>query len=534
MSSVAALLWMAGQVLLVPVDTVVVCPSEFLQTLEPWLEYRQDEGHQLSIVTDCARPEEIRAAIRQAATGGNLRFIVLIGDVAPTGTTNRQTLSRSLPTYLAAAEVNVRWGSEKDIATDNWYADLDGDRIPDVAVGRLCVDTPAELKSVINKILDYERSHDVGIWRRKISFVAGASGFGLLTDMVLENATKKILIDRIPASYDTPMLYANWRSPYCPNPVEFEQTVVQRLDAGCFVWVYLGHGHRTQLDHLRTPAGYAPVLRAETVGRLNCPSAGPIAVLLACYSGAFDGSDECLAELMLRAPQGPVAVICGSRVTMPYGMAVLGTELLHEFFTNERPTLGEIMLHGKRRTVSKQRDSQRRRLDSLAKAVSPDSKQMDAECLEHVNLFNLLGDPLLKLRYAQRITLEIPKYVRAGERLEVRGESPVAGKLLLELVSRRDRLTFQPTPRHQFELSNQALQEMNQVSQHANDKRWTFQRHTIGTGEFTLDVKVPTRAQGPCHVRAYVHAENRYALGAVDVYVRRPTTARSVTTTKKR
>ena len=44
---------------------------------------------------------------------------------------------------------------------------------------------------------------------------------------------------------------------------------------------------------------------------------------------------------MLATPGAPVAVICGSRVTMPYAMAVLGTELLGQVFENRSETLGQ-------------------------------------------------------------------------------------------------------------------------------------------------------------------------------------------------
>ena len=531
---VAALLLIATQAMSAPPDTVVVCPSHFRQALRPWIAHRQAEGHQLAFVMNVATPQGIRADIRQAARGGKLRFVVLVGDAEPTVSTDHRTVARSVPTYLTEAQINVQWGSEPDIATDNWYADLDDDRIPDVAVGRLSVDTPTELKSVVKKILAYERLRSANVRRRNIHFIAGASGFGMLADMLLENTAKKILTDGIPAEYETTMTYANWRSPYCPSPVRFEQTVLGRLDEGCFVWVYLGHGHRTRLDYIHTPAGYAPVLEAETVARLNCPPAAPIAVLLACYAGAFDGPTECLAELMLRAEKGPVAVICGSRVTMPYGMSLLGTGLLREFFTAQQPTLGEVLLHSKRGMTCSRHASQRKLLDSVAKAVSPAPEQLGAECLEHLDLFNLLGDPLLKLRYAERVTLELPKYVDAGQPIQVRGVSPIPGKLLLEVVCRRDRLTFQPKPRHEFELSATAFQSMNEVYQQANDKRWASRQYTIGIGEFKLDLDVPARAQGPCHVRACVQSDNRQALGAADVYVRRPTTARAATEPRKR
>ena len=94
-----------------------------------------------------------------------------------------------------------------------------------------------------------------------------------------------------------------------------------------------------------------PIFEPGDAAELKCSSGAPIAMLLSCYAGAFDGTQECLAEEMLGAAGGPVAVIGGSRVTMPYAMAVLGNEMLVEYFQHKRPTLGEVLLYAKRKTA---------------------------------------------------------------------------------------------------------------------------------------------------------------------------------------
>ena len=75
----------------------------------------------------------------------------------------------------------------------------------------------------------------------------------------------------------------------------------------------------------------------------------PIAVFLACYTGAFDEADDCMSERMLAQPTGPVAVICGTRVTMPYANAVLGHAMLEECFAREPATLGVNVLYERSR-----------------------------------------------------------------------------------------------------------------------------------------------------------------------------------------
>ena len=122
-------------------DTVVVCPEAFREALRPWLAYRTRQGHSLAVLSNTEGPAEIRRRIRQLAKAGRLKFVVLVGDAEPDMDTDPAVRKRCVPIHLAKAQVNVLWGSEPLIATDNYYADLDDDRIPELAVGRL-VETP--------------------------------------------------------------------------------------------------------------------------------------------------------------------------------------------------------------------------------------------------------------------------------------------------------------------------------------------------------------------------------------------------------
>lgn len=51
------------------------------------------------------------------------------------------------------------WGPPYlDFASDNWYADFDNDTLPELHHARICAQTNAELSTMINKFLSYERS----------------------------------------------------------------------------------------------------------------------------------------------------------------------------------------------------------------------------------------------------------------------------------------------------------------------------------------------------------------------------------------
>ena len=112
--------------------------------LEPWITHRQQQGHRLHWSPTCCRPT--RSATRSAARPGPAGCGTWCWWATPTRRPRwTRTSRRCVPTHLVPAQINVRWGSEPEIATDNRYADLDDDGVPDVAVGRLPADTPDEL-----------------------------------------------------------------------------------------------------------------------------------------------------------------------------------------------------------------------------------------------------------------------------------------------------------------------------------------------------------------------------------------------------
>ena len=156
----------------------------------------------------------------------------------------------------------------------------------------------------------------------------------------------------------------------------------------------------------------------------------PIAVLLACYTGQFDALDDCLAEELLRAEGGPVAAVASSRVTMPYGMSVLGLELLAAYFEDRPSTLGEWFLTAKRNSLARPRtDEQSRTLDSMAKTLNPKQTDLAEERREHVLLFNLLGDPLLRLPQPERAEVQVSGRAEPGSELTISGNSPIDGPI---------------------------------------------------------------------------------------------------------
>jgi hypothetical protein len=500
-----------------PPDTLVICPADFRVALQPWVEYRQQQGHCIAVVAPPDSSYGIKHMVQKFASSGRLKNVVLIGDSGDA----HGSASRLVPTDYVKAVINVKYGSEPEIATDNTYADPDDDGIPELAIGRIPVDTPEQLTQMVNRIKEYESDRSNGAWQRNVNFIAGVGGFGPLLDKLIEQTTKQIITDLIPSCYRTTMTYGSWTSPYCPDPRRFAENSIDRFNEGCLFWVYIGHGARHKLDKIYLPDQSHTILDCRTAYRLNCREGSPIAIFLSCYTGATDDEQDCLAEEMLNQPRGPIAMVCGTRVTMPYAMGVLSLEIMKEFFDGDAPTLGELIRVGKVRMMEPfdEKDVYRNMIEGMGKAFSPNADSLVSERREHVDLIHLLGDPLLRLKRPDKVELQAPPLVNAGDSIQVTGNSPAAGKLVLEVCYARDRFRVRPPRRKDYDSSESSFQSYQKT--YESTQQLVCYRETIDVnqGPFETDFQIPREANGDCVVRAVLLAAGKIGLGSSPIEI---------------
>ena len=513
------------------VDTLVLCPFDFQPALARWLNYRRTQGYQIRVESPAPIAAGIKRQIQTVAALNPLKHVVLVGDSGDQFACCQQLLA----TDYVPAQVNVYFGSDPEIATDNSYADLDFDGLPELTIGRIPADSATQLKEFLERVIAYEtnanRNLDDSLWQRRINLIAGVGGLGRVVDAVVEQTAKQMITDRVPASYQTSMTYGSWSSPYCPDPRRFSETAIKRFNEGCLFWVYIGHGDRCRLDHVRLPDQSHPILDTARVRQLSCVNGNPIAICLACYTGATDAREDGLAEKMLMQPGGPIAVVCGTRVTMPYAMSRLSLEMMEEFFDGDADTLGQLVRVSMRRMASDEvaeqnADPYRRLMEEMGKSLSPFPQLLPLERLEHAKLIHLLGDPLLKLARPQRLELDVAGEVLAGSDLTVRGWSPVTGQLQVELVYERDRFLERPKRRREYESSDSAFREYQQVYQRAQQRTVTKLTVPVTKGTFEQVVEVPAAASGRCQVRAVAVSPDIFAMGASAVRVTRSANVR--------
>ncbi len=502
---------------------ICVCAESLDEAWKPWVAYRQEQGYEVAIVRPDGSAAEIREAIKKAAISRSLQGVVLLGDT-PSYADGKLAprLKSHVPTFYSQAKVNVLFGSEPELASDFPYGDLNGDGVPDLPVGRIPVTSSEQLTRYVQRVIAYERKYPAAVGKRDIHFVAGVGGFGPAVDGVLTTVTRKFISQGIPGSFRVTMTQASWQSPFCPDPFAFGKHTVDRMNEGGLFWIYMGHGLRDQLDQVFVP-GVKPIsiMRQDNLKDVAVRGLPPICVFLACYVGAFDSVKPCIGEQLVLLEDGPIAVLAASRVSMPYAMSVMGDGMLRQCFRLREEILGNVIANAKRSLVvpsAADRTPNRMLLDSLAGKLSPVPKMLIEEREEHALMFNLLGDPLLRVNYPRGVKLNCAATASNGSNLLVRFEAPVKGKAVLELAAERGVQRFTPLKRESFD--REMAESYNDEYRRANDAVWSSTSLDIcQPGTVEAEIAVERVKPGFQTVRLYLQSDQQVYIGSKRVYV---------------
>ncbi len=492
-------------------DLLIVAPDAFRDAAQPLIARRRSEGLAVEVIPSAAAADRLRDQIRQAAVPGKTRFILLLGDCGLGRSNGATDTAWEVPTLHRPAAVTAAWGTTERLPGDTFYGDFDQDGRPDAVVGRIPVDTPAQLSAYITRLVAYEDSNDFGPWRQRVALTAGVGGFGFLADAAIESVTRSMITGSLPAWTRTHVTYASPTSPFNPGLEQFRESVLEQYAKGARFWVYAGHGWVTELDRVPpTPEG-RPVLSVDDLDQLRLQGTPPpIALLLACYTGAFDAKEDCLAENMLLAKNGPIAVLAGSRVTLPYGNAAVAGGLIQAVYEQRAPRLGDAWLASLQEMATAsdaQPELAKRRavIDTLASLISPTAADLPGERREHMQLYNLLGDPTLRLRHPEPLAVEAPGKAAEGSEITIRGKLPFAGTLSLAVHRGVGNVPAGTAAERRYHRANETLVTQVQLS--------------LPAGEFATTVSIPAGTTGTLHVAAQLKNADRWAVGADRVLV---------------
>lgn len=366
---------------------LVVTRPMFLRAVAPLAGYRRAEG--LGVVVSA---EPVDQAIRSC--GVRPAMILLVGD-------DQGTESSREPWFLPARRAGFyRWRStqRQDIPSDALWGDLDGDGLPDVPVGRLPVRTAAQAAALVAKIISYE-SRPPSLEDLTIPIWAGSGQWGSAADL-LAGALLTGGLERLAPRWVQPwIIFGSADSPFCHWPLAQARAFQDQFRRGGALIFLIGHGtrrHFYSMDFGGRMIGYDAAAASATLAE-GTP-AGPM-VILACYCGDFAGSDDCLAEALLKAPGGPVAVIAAATESHPLPNYFSAQAVAAAWGQGHR-RLGEFWL-------AAQRDAYRAQNPlieaMLAEVEGTLEARIDTDRLrrDQMLLYALLGDPATRLKLPQ-------------------------------------------------------------------------------------------------------------------------------------
>jgi hypothetical protein len=306
---------------LIGADAIIVTPKEFLSAAEELATWHRAHGRRTLVVNlqdvydefndGILNPKAIQDMLIWGAgnwTAPAPVYLTLMGD----GHFNFKgynpdvygTDPNPLPPLLAWIDP---WQGE--VAADPLYGDLNGDGVPEVAVGRLAVNTPAEANTVVAKIVTYDETTRSQPWQRQTLFVAdnpdSAGDFHSLSDEIINNYLPLDLAGTpptrayLPGSANVP--------PTTQQIADTRKVILDWLQAGVWLVQYSGHGAINLWAS-------EMLLKTVDVPGLTNGARLPVVMVFNCLDGYFiHPATQSLAEtLQRRQGGGAVAAISPS------------------------------------------------------------------------------------------------------------------------------------------------------------------------------------------------------------------------------
>ena len=325
---------------------IIIAPEELIEVLKPFAQSKEAKGMSAQIIStkqvyaEFQDPQETGdKAIRDFVLYAYDKwqeppeYVLLVGEI------------QKVPTNI---------NSEFNCPSDWYYANLIGDISPDICVGRLAINDPANLKKYIDKIAMYEKEG------------------GALANRVLLTAFERE--DYISCCEDIAKMLQNVKGlkvikKYGGQSSKAE--VIKEIETGCGIINYRGHGSEYEWQA-------ANGLGVNDTSKLKNKDKIPVVFSIACLNNAIDVEKECFGESFVEAPFGTICFLGASRPSY--------TEPNHHF---DR-FIWRGILDKKLRTVGK--------IFNFA-CMELLRNFPDAYTKENLAMYLLLGDPSLEIKF---------------------------------------------------------------------------------------------------------------------------------------
>jgi len=316
-------------------DWIVIAPAGFEAAAGELATHRGDQGLETLVIRlqdvydefnhGIASPWAIRDFLAHTQVRWALapRYVVLAGDGSLDYKDHMGAGGNLIPSLMVSTPEGL-------LSSDHRLADLVGDDgVPEIAIGRLPVQEPAELSAYVAKL--QARDAAGGPWRNQTLWVADDPDHG--GEFVDDS---EALIVGFAPSFEIQRIYLTEL-----GTAETRTRITDGLASGAAMVNYLGHGG---LDRL---ADEGLVVTGDVAGLDNGPRF-PILTAFTCSVGRFalPGFDTLGEALILQDDGGAIAVLAPSGLSMNEGAVLVGAEVVRAL--SHGHTLGDALRRGLR------------------------------------------------------------------------------------------------------------------------------------------------------------------------------------------
>ena len=345
-------------------------PTNFLVAATNLANYRRQNGLRVLLApldpiynefaTGYPGPHALAAFLASVCTNwpASPRYVALLGD----GTYDYRNLLGYGDNLIPPLMVNTPYGL---FCSDSLYGDVNGDGLPEIAVGRFSGHTPADLLLLVNKVIQYEAQGSPAT--AKALLIADASDAA--GDF---NADIESLDAILPTKFSDALV----RASDVPDPTLMQAGITNAWNQGMDLVAYAGHG---ALDRFGS-AGYVTIAEATN---LTNSVRWPVVLATTCVAGQYSvPGNDCIGEYLVRQPAGgAIAMFATTGLSWDSEASELDLRLVQLLRANTLPALG----------------------DSIRQAVA-DHVRLDSPNMP-VWIYNLLGDPALRFNVVRDLWL---------------------------------------------------------------------------------------------------------------------------------
>ena len=379
-------------------DMVIVVPTVFRSYAEKLSVIHLNNGGLISVIVS---PEAIynefsggipdiaairnflrMKYIRQAGSSHPLRYLLLFGD----GSIENKLLPPRNPNFIPTYQSQNSTVIVSSFTSDDFYGLLDdgegeADGTEDIGIGRFPVSDTTQAGIMVSKVAGYFSESSTGDWRNIICISADDEDGN--THMLDAEGLSSLLQTDWP-EFNVDKLYLDaFRQVTSVNGQSYPdvtKAINDRINSGCLIFNYLGHGNEIALAHER-------VVKTENINSWKNSSKLPLFITATCEFSRFDdvevnpvtrefaGKNSAGEMVLLNPDGGGIALMTTTRVVYSAPNYTLNRNIYKYAFTRDKDGnalgLGDII-----------------RLAKLNSGSGQNKRN-----------FLLLGDPAVRLSY---------------------------------------------------------------------------------------------------------------------------------------